>query len=422
MNKNMNNLSVNKTINLLINKYRKKDNKFAYPLLDDAFSNEDLSKGIRVILSGQLTMSKETKKFESFFAKKIKTKYAVMVNSGSSANLLATFASCNPLRKKKFKKGDEVLIPALCWSTSLWPLVQSGLKPKFVDVDPFTLNVNAKDLLKKINKKTKVIMLIHALGNSTDIDIISNHAKKKNIILIEDTCESLGSKYKGKSLGTFGDFGTYSFYYSHQISSGEGGMIVCNNRADYDLLLSLRSHGWTRNLSNRKQIEKRYPKLDNRFIFANSGFNLRPTDISASIGLSQFLRLTKFKNIRAKNRKKIISALKNSKKWNNQYEFFNINENINPSFFGFPIFLTKKYSHKKFQLINHLSKRGVENRPIISGNFLNQPSAKLYKFKQQAKDFPGAQIVQERGFFIGLHAKPISKFQIDLIVKSLLSL
>ena len=256
MNKNMKNFSVNKTIDLLINKYRKKDNKFAYPLLDDAFSNDDLSKGIRVILSGQLTMSKETKKFEKIFAKKMKSKYAVMVNSGSSANLLATFASCNPLRSKRFKRGDEVLIPALCWSTSLWPLVQSGLKPIFVDVDPFTLNVNAKDLIKKISKKTKVIMVIHALGNSTDIDLISNYAKKRNIILIEDTCESLGSKFKGKNLGTFGDFGTYSFYYSHQISSGEGGMVVCNNKSDYDLLLSLRSHGWTRNISTRKKLKK----------------------------------------------------------------------------------------------------------------------------------------------------------------------
>ena len=421
MNKNMKNYSVNKTINLLINKYRKKNNKFSYPLLDDAFSNNDLSKGIKVILSGQLTMSKETKNFEKLFAKKIKAKYAVMVNSGSSANLLATFAACNPMRKKRFKKGDEVLIPALCWSTSLWPLVQSGLKPKFVDVDPYTLNVNSKDLIKKITNKTKVIMIIHALGNSSEIDLISNYAKKKNIILIEDTCESLGSKYKGKSLGTFGDFGTYSFYYSHQISSGEGGMIVCNNRADYDLLQSLRSHGWTRNLSNRKKIEKKYPNLDNRFIFANSGFNLRPTDISASIGNNQFKRLSKFKNIRKKNRDKIISGLRKSKKWKNQYNFFKINKNIDPSFFGFPIFLSKRYSHKKFSLIKYLNKKGIENRPIISGNFLNQPSAKLYKFKQKAKDFPNAQIVQERGFFIGLHAKPINKFQLKLIVDSLLS-
>ena len=417
----MKNYSINKTINLLINKSRKKKGKFKYPLLDDAFSNTDLMRGVKVILSGQLTMSRETKEFETIFAKKMKSKYAVMVNSGSSANLLATFASYNPLRKKRFKKGDEALIPALCWSTSLWPLVQSGLKPKFVDVNPLTLNVDAKDFIKKITKKTKVIMLIHALGNSTDIDLISKFARKKNIILIEDTCESLGSKYKSKSLGTFGDFGTYSFYYSHQISSGEGGMIVCNNREDYDILLSLRSHGWTRDISNRKKIEKKYPKLDNRFIFSNSGFNLRPTDIAAAIGKSQFKRLPKFQKIRKKNRIKILSALKASKKWKNQYEFFEINKNIDPSFFGFPIFLSKKYTYHKSRLMRYLNKKGIENRPIISGNFLNQPSAKLYNFKQKAKEFPKAQRIQERGFFIGLHAKPITNYQLKLIVDSLLS-
>ncbi len=418
----MNYYSENKQINTLINKYRKKSFKYNYPLLDDAFSNIDLLKGIRVILSGQLTMSKETEDFERIFAKKLNAKYAVMVNSGSSANLLATFASCNPLRKRRFKQGDEALIPALCWPTSLWPLVQTGLKPKFIDVDPLTLNVKAKDVIRKINKKTKVILLIHVLGNSTEIDKISKFAKKKKIIVIEDTCESLGSKYKKKYLGTFGDFGTFSFYYSHQISSGEGGMIVCNNRSDYDLLLSLRSHGWTRNLSYKKKIEKKYPKLDNRFIFVNSGFNLRPTDISASIGKSQFKRLNNFKKIRKKNRIKIIYALKKSKKWNNQYEFFKINKHIDPSFFGFPIFVSKKYSYIKSKLLKFLEKNGVENRPIISGNFLNQPATKLYKFNQKAKNFPGAQMVQERGFFIGLHSKPISKFKLKLLVDSLLSI
>lgn len=417
----MNYNSENNQISLLINKYRRKNHQYTYPLLDDAFSNVDLLKGIRVILSGQLTMSKETKNFERIFAKKMNAKYAVMVNSGSSANLLAAFASCNPLRKKRFKNGDEALLPALCWPTSLWPLVQSGLKPKFVDVDPLTLNVKSEDIIKNVTKKTKVIMLIHALGNSTEVDNISKFAKKKNIILIEDTCESLGSKYKGKHLGTFGDFGTFSFYYSHQISSGEGGMIVCNNRSDYDLLLSLRSHGWTRNLSYKKKIEKKYPALDGRFIFSNSGFNLRPTDISASIGNNQFKRLNNFKSIRKKNRIKIITALKKSNKWKNQYKFFKITKNVDPSFFGFPIFLTKLHSKRKTKLINLLNRRGIENRPIISGNFLNQPAAKLYKFKQLAKNFPGAQKVQERGFFIGLHAKPITNQNLKLIVDSLLS-
>ncbi len=407
-------------LNSLFKKYRKKNLRFKYPLLEDAFSNKDLFEAIKVIMSGQLTMSKKTLEFEKKFAKKIKSNYAVMVNSGSSANLLATFAACNPGRKNRFRKGDEALIPALCWPTSLWPLVQAGLKPKFVDVDPLTLNVRATDIIKKINKKTKVILLIHVLGNSTEIDLIYKVAKKKKIILIEDTCESLGATYNRKFLGTFGDFGTYSFYYSHQISSGEGGMVVCNRFDDYQLLLSMRAHGWSRNLKLQKNIEKYYPKLDKRFIFVNSGFNLRPTDITASIGNSQFSRLDKFISIRKKNREKIIKSLKKSKKWNNQYEFLKINKKVNPSFFGFPIIISEKYKHLKKRLLLKLENLGVESRPIISGNFLNQPAAKLYKFKQNPNSFPNSQIIEDRGFFIGLHTKPITNVNLQLLIKSLL--
>ena len=416
-----NNLKL-KDFNSLIEKYRKKNSKFKYPLLDDAFSNKDLFEGIKVIMSGQLTMAEKTKEFEEKFAKKLNTKYAVMVNSGSSANLLSTFAACNPLRKNRFKSGDEALIPALCWPTSLWPLVQAGLKPKFLDIDSTTLNVKASDVIKNITKKTKVILLIHVLGNSTDIDLIIKVAKRKKIIVIEDTCESLGAMYKKKYLGTFGDFGTYSFYYSHQISSGEGGMIVCNSFEDYQLLLSMRAHGWSRNLKLHKNIEKHYPKLDKRFMFVNSGFNLRPTDISASIGISQFNRLDNFINIRKKNRVKIIKSLKQSKKWINQYEFLNINKNVNPSFFGFPIIISEKYGYLKKKLLKKLELLGIESRPIISGNFLNQPAAKLFKFRQKAKNFPNSQIVEERGFFIGLHSKPITTEKLKLLVEALLSI
>ncbi len=416
-----NNLKL-KDFNNLIEKHRQKNSKFKYPLLDDAFSNNDLFEGIKVIISGQLTMAKKTEEFEKKFAKKLKVKYAVMVNSGSSANLLSTFAACNPMRKNKFKVGDEVLIPSLCWPTSLWPLVQAGLKPKFVDIDYKTLNVRANDIIKSISTKTKVILLIHVLGNSTDMDVIREVAKKKKIILIEDTCESLGATYKKKYLGTFGDFGTYSFYYSHQISSGEGGMVVCNSFNDYQLLLSMRAHGWSRNLKLHKNIERKYPNLDKRFVFVNSGFNLRPTDVAASIGNSQFSRLNTFIKIRKENRAKIILAFKNSKKWKNQYEFLNINKNVNPSFFGFPIIISEKYKKLKKKLLKKLESLGIESRPIISGNFLNQPAAKLFKFKQKAKDFPNSQIIEERGFFIGLHAKPISSKNLNFLVESLLSI
>ena len=207
-----------------------------FPLKDSTFRNRDLIKGIKVILSGNMTMSDMTKKFEKTFLKKLKTQHAMMVNSGSSANLLALQCLINPYRKNRLKKGDEVLIPAVCWPTSLWPIIQCGLKPVFVDVDEENFNINLDDLEKKITKKSKVLMLIHVLGISANMDELMKIIKRKKIILIEDTCESIGAKYKNKYLGTFGEFSSFSFYYSHQISSVEGGMICCKNKEDENII------------------------------------------------------------------------------------------------------------------------------------------------------------------------------------------
>ena len=409
-------------IKKIIEKKSRRSSKYFYPLLENALSTEDLMSGIKVIVSGQLTMSRKTKEFEKHFAKKMGSKYALMVNSGSSANLLVAFAACNPMRNNRFKVGDEVLIPSVCWSTSLWPLVQAGLKPVFVDVDRDSLNVNSKLLIKKITKRTKVIMLVHVLGNSTEVDKITKIAKRKKIIVIEDTCESLGSTYKNKYLGTFGDFGTYSFFYSHQITSGEGGMIVCNNRDDYELLQTMRSHGWSRDLRDQKKIEKDNPKLDPRFIFVNSGFNLRPTDITAAIGFNQFKRLKTFIKIRNINYKKIINGLKKSKTWNNQFSFFKINPNVKPSFFGFPILLNKKYLGKKKRYLSLLDKLGVETRAIISGNFLNQPAIKLHKLGNKKDKFTQAQEIEDLGFFIGLPTKILNNKSLNKLVNILLKI
>jgi CDP-6-deoxy-D-xylo-4-hexulose-3-dehydrase len=409
-------------IERIIAKNNKTYSKYFYPLLDNAFSKEDLISGIKVLISGQLTMSKKTRDFEKEFANKLGKKYALMVNSGSSANLLVTFAACNPMRNNRFKVGDEVLVPSVCWPTSLWPLVQAGLKPVFVDVDRNSLNVNSKLLIKKITKRTKVIMLVHVLGNSTEVDKITKIAKRKKIIVIEDTCESLGSTYKNKYLGTFGDFGTYSFFYSHQITSGEGGMIVCNNRDDYELLLTMRSHGWSRDLKDQKKIEKDNPRLDPRFIFVNSGFNLRPTDITAAIGFNQFKRLKTFIKIRNINYKKIINGLKKSKTWNNQFSFFKINPNVKPSFFGFPILLNKKYLGKRKKYLSLLDKSGVETRAIISGNFLNQPAIKLHKLGNKKDKFTQAQKIEDLGFFIGLHTEILNNKSLNKLVNILLKI
>ena len=397
-------------------------NKIRYSLLENAFSDEDINKALKVLKSKQITMSKETLKFEKNFAKHVGSKYALMVNSGSSANLLSVFAACNPLRNISFKKGDEAIIQGLCWSTSLWPLVQAGLKIVFVDVDINTFNVKTEDILNSITNKTKVILLVHVLGNSGEVDKIREICSKKKIILIEDTCESLGSKYKKKFLGTYGDFGSYSFYYSHQITSGEGGMVVCNNYNDYQILHSMRAHGWSRGLKLNNNIKKKYKNIDDRFLFLNSGFNLRPLDITASIGNNQLKRLNNFIKIRNYNRKKIIEKLTKSYNWKNQFTFLNSSKYVKPSWFGLPILVDRKYIKIKNKFLKYLEKNKIENRPIISGNFLNQPSVKLFKLNSKNKKLPEAEEIEKRGFFIGVHTKKINKKELNLLEDKLLKI
>ena len=395
-----------------------KKKNYSYPLLINGLNKNDLNQGVKVLKSGKITMAAKTEEFEKKFKKKLNSKYALMVNSGSSANLLSVFASCNPKRKNRFKPGDHAIIQTLCWPTSLWPLVQAGLKVNFVDIDPLTLNVKADELLKKVTKKTKVILIINVLGISPDIKKIQNFCKSKKIILIEDNCESLGAKYQKKNLGTFGDFGTFSFFYSHQITSGEGGMVICKDKDDYEILKALRSHGWSRD----QETARKYPKLDPRYIFINSGFNLRPTDISAAIGISQFKKLEKFKNIRSHNRTKIIKSLMKNPKWNNQFHFIQVPKKVSPSYMVFPILLNPKYINKKHAFINYIESKGIETRPVISGCFTNQPASKLFKLNEKNYKFPGSEKVQKLGFVIGLHIKKIDNKKLSFLIKTLLSI
>ena len=390
-----------------------KKKTFSYPLHSDGYSTHDINAGISVLLSGQLTMSKKTKEFEKYFAKKIGAKYCLMVNSGSSANLLALFCAVNPLRKNHLKKNDECLVPAVCWSTTLWPIIQVGLTPKILDVniDNFSLDLNT--IKKNITKKTKAIMVVNVLGNCAELDKIRKYADKKNIILIEDNCESLGSVYKNKYLGTYGDFSSFSFYFSHQITAGEGGMIVCKSEKDFRILKSLRAHGWDREINKKNR---------NKFNFINQGFNLRPLEVSAAIALSQLKRLDNMMKIRSYNRNEIIKSLKNSNEWNNQFVFFEPADNLKPSWFGLPLLINKRYIKKKKSFLDYLNKNKVDTRPIISGNFANQPAIKLLKIKIDKKKLINSQEIDNRGFFIGLPTRKLNKKIINKLSKLLLSI
>ena len=388
-------------------------NKYFYPLIENPYRKSDINEALKVLKSRRLTIGPITDKFQNSFTKKLGSNFSLMVNSGSSANLLALQCLINPYRKKRLKPGDEVLIPSLCWSTSLWPIIQSGLKPKFVDIDLDSLNINLNDLKKKISKKTKAILIVHVLGNCVDMSELMRIVKKHNLILIEDTCESLGTKYKNKYLGTFGDFSSFSFYSSHQISSGEGGMICCKNNDDHEIIKSLRAHGWSRGLKNEKKIAAANKHLDSRFIFYNSGFNLRSTDIAASIGLNQFKDIDQFIKKRSINRDKILKMFKKKIKMMKYLSFIDANNHVKASWFGIPILLSKKINRNKF--LKKIEKLGVETRPIISGNFLKQPSIKKYKLNKKS-NFKNSDIVNNHGFFIGLPTSAISDKNIKKLV------
>lgn len=390
-----------------------KNSKFHYPLLSNGYSKADLVEATKTLISKNLTMGRKTKEFEKYFAKKIGANYALMVNSGSSANLLAFFCITNILKKNRVKKGAECIVPAVCWSTTLWPILQAGLKPIFVDVDINNFCIDYSSLIKKVTKKTKAIILVNVLGNSPEINKIKNLAKKKKIYLIEDNCESLGSKYNNKYLGTFGDFGTFSFYYSHQVTAGEGGMITCKSKNDYNILKSLRAHGWDREFKKKKVKD---------FNFINQGFNLRPLEISASIGMNQFKRLDKMMKVRSKNRDMIINTLKNSKKWKNQFNFFNPNKNLKPSWFGFPLMINKNKKFDKKKYLKYLNKKGIETRPIISGNFANQQSVKIHNIKFNKKVLNNSQKIEDNGFFIGLPTELLDSNKLNKLASYLLNI
>ena len=393
--------------------------KSFYPLTESVLENRDLNAAINIIKSKKITMGKKTLEIEEFFKRKITGINSLMVNSGSSANLLIFQCLINPM-VKRLKPGDEVLVPAICWSTSLWPIVQSGLKVKFVDIDLNTLNISLSDLEKKVSKKSKALMLVHALGNCTDMKKLTSICKKNNIILIEDTCEALGSTYRNKPLGTFGEFSSFSFYYSHHITSGEGGMVCAKNSKYIEVIKSLRSHGWSRDLTKSRNIANKYKNINKNWIFVNSGFNLRPTDINAAIGIEQLKRIKKILSIRKYNFSKIKNELIQNKKYNQQFSILEDQKYSNIAWFGIPFILNSKDKNYKLKVMNKLNNKGVMTRPIISGNFAKQPSIKLYKIKTGSK-LRNADLIDKNAFFLGLHNIKITTKKLKLLTESIYS-
>lgn len=385
--------------------------KTKYKLSSSTWDEKEITAIQKVIDSGFYSMGKYVKEFEEKFSQYIGSKYTVMVNSGSSANLLG-IASLFFTKKNNLKRGDEVIVPAVSWSTTYTPLQQYGLKVKFVDIDINTLNYDLKQLESAISDKTKLIIAVNLLGNPNDFDKINQIIKSRNIILFEDNCESLGAEFKNKKAGTFGEIGTFSTFFSHHISTMEGGLIVTDNEELYHILLSIRAHGWTRNLPDNNLIHKKSENpFYEQFKFILPGYNVRPLEMSGAIGIEQLIKLPNFIANRISNAKYFKNIFSN-------YKNFKIQKEIGKSsWFGFSFIINENRGVNRDTVIQLLNDNAIETRPIVTGNFLNNPVIKYFDYEIH-ESLDNAKKLDKNGFFVGNHHYKMEN-QIDLLSKLL---
>ena len=375
-----------------------------YPLAADTWDDKEYEAINRVIESNRFTIGPEVEKFEEEFAEYFGSKYAVMVNSGSSANLIAISALVLS-DKYDLNPGDEVIVPAVSWATTYTVLHQCGLKLKFIDIDPDSFNLNLNALTDAISTDTKAVFAVNLLGNPNDFDKLLNICHEHDLILIEDNCESMGATYDGKFTGTFGVCGTFSTFYSHHMATMEGGMILTNDSELNDIMKSIRSHGWTRNLSENSPFKTQKDEFYEMFNFIFPGYNVRPVEMEAAIGREQLKKLDKFLKERKENGKYFLEKFSN-------INSISLQENMDDSsFFGFPIIFENESDREKF--IKLFDENNIECRPIVAGNFTKNKVIEYFNYTIHG-DLKNSDILHNKGLFIGNHHFNI-KIELDEI-------
>jgi CDP-6-deoxy-D-xylo-4-hexulose-3-dehydrase len=398
--------------------------KTLVPVSGKVYDHEEIEMLVSSSLDFWLTADRFNKQFEKEFSEFLNMNFAITTNSGSSANLLAISSlTSRELGDKALKPGDEVLTVAAGFPTTVNPILQNNLIPVFIDVELSTYAVNSEVVENAISENTKAIIFAHTLGNPFEINKINKLAKKHGLWLIEDCCDALGSKFDGKHTGTFGDISTFSFYPAHQITMGEGGALVTNNAILRKNIISFRD--WGRDcfcepgMSNTcgKRFEWELGELpkyyDHKYIYSNVGYNLKITDMQAAIGLAQMKKLPSFIKLRKENFKFLKDSL-------NEFESFLIlpepTQNSDPCWFGFPITVKQNSLFSKNKLIDYLSSKLIDTRPIFAGNILKQPYFKNQKYKTVGK-LTNTDMIMNNSFWIGVYPG-LNHEMMDYVVKS----
>ena len=369
-----------------------------YPLTFNSFDEKDAKAVYELFGTGYLTQGSITKKYEAKLCDEFGCNYAVAVNSGSSANLLMISALLYSNNAKySLKPGDEIIVPAVSWMTTYSPLIQLGLKPVVIDVNLNTLNIDIDKIKENITSRTRAVFAVNLLGNPASLDKLSKICVQNNLILIEDNCESMGACIGGKKTGTWGCMGSHSTYFSHHITTIEGGFVLTNSKHLYDLLVCLRAHGWAREIGEDSEIyntnnnDEKYIPRD--FLFFLPGYNLRTTDLNSLLGIRQ---LEKFDSILEIRRKTWECFSKFTVEFRDHLIFQKIEENSSSSYFGFS--MIAKDPTKANELRFNLNKTGFQTRPIVTGNILKHPVSKY--FSKGSSELPSADKVHYDGVMV----------------------
>lgn len=373
-----------------------------YDLASTSWGTEEIDAMQRVIKTGLFTMGEQVRRFEADFAKKFDVKHALMVSSGSAANLVGVgalfFTKDRPLQR-----GDEVIVPAISWSTTYYPLQQYGLRLRFVDVELDTLNLDVSKLEAALTPKTRMVVAVSILGNPAALDVMRAFCDKHGLYLFEDNCESMGATLNGKFTGTFGDIGTFSSFFSHHIATMEGGVIVTDNSEIYQVAKSLRAHGWTRDLPADSDIyEKRDDDFYEAYRFILPGYNARPLELSGAIGVEQLKKLDGLVAVRRKNAALFTKLFKSDDR------FIIQRENGKSSWFSFTVILNPKHNIDRKRVMQALKDADIGYRIITGGCFLRHDVIKYFDYDTVGK-IVNANLAHDCGFFVGNHPQDLSE-------------